>query len=269
MIWQPQSPLYLLNAQWSPLLLLALALGIFLGLWGRRLFNIYRSQVAPGQVLRHRAIHAVLHWLNALGFILALISGAILLKWISGPGEITTYIMHFIGSTLVLFSIGTVVIYSFTHEPGRHRIRISHRDLVQLRQELTAYAGVSGKGGFLGYSTLKWPGRKSSKPVEPIKQDETTVREKYLATERLISYPLWTIIAGALIVTGVIKALHYITGMPDSLLLVATTIHDWAAWAAPVMLVFHAGAVIVIKSNWPLLRSMFTLTVPEEFGRKE
>lgn len=266
--WEPESPMYILSSRWASVLLLALALGIFVGLFGGRLFNIYRSRVAPGQVLRHRALYAILHWLNALGFLLSLISGAIILKWIGGPGEITTYNLHFIGSTLILFSIGSVAIHALTHEPGRHSIRFSRKDLSQLHQELLAYVGLAGKGGILGYPSLKWPGKRS-KPDQSIKQAENAVRGKYLATERVISYPLWVIITGVLLVTGVIKALRYVTGMSDSLLVSATKLHDLAAWAVLVMLVLHAGAVIIIKTNWPLLKSMFTLTVSRKFGQGE
>lgn len=264
--WQPESPIYRLSYQGATVLLLVLALGMFLGIGGRKWFDVYRSKIEPGQVLRHRALHAVLHWLNALGFILCLVSGALLLKWIEGSNEITTYTVHFIGAAFVLFSIGSVAIRALVYESGKHSIRISGDDLKELYQEILGYLGLRGDKGFLGYSALKWPGKRS----QVIKADnpKLTSKKKYSATERVLSYPLWVIISGVLIVTGIIKSSRYITGMPDSLLVLATTLHDLAAFGVIVMLILHVGAVTIIKTNWPLLKSMFTLTVPEKFDQQ-
>lgn len=264
--WQPESPIYRLSYQWATILLLVLALGLFFGIGGRQWFNVYRSKIEPGQVLRHRALHAVLHWLNALGFILCLLSGAVLLKWIEGPNEMTTYTVHFIGAAFVLFSIGAVAIRALVYEPGKHSIRISSEDLKELYQEILGYLGLRGDKGFLGYSSLKWPGT-HNQPTKANKRQPAS-HKKYTATERVLSYPLWAIISGVLIVTGIIKSLRYITGMPDSLLVLATTLHDLAAFGVIVMLILHVGAVTVIRTNWPLLKSMFTLTVPEKFDQK-
>lgn len=259
MPYNPQSAIYHLSATWSPILLVALALGVFLGIWGKRWK--YRANVASDQTPRHRKAHAIFHWMNALGFILCIIATVVIFKWFKGPGELTTYTLHFIGSVFILISIGAVAIRAMIYEPRKHKIRITGEDMKELRYELLSYSGLAGKRGFFGFG--KRVSVKNSTPPEGAKP------QKYLATERILSYPVWVIIAGIMAITGILKALRYTTGMPDSVLYITTKVHDAAAIVAIIMIFVHAGAVIVIKSNWPLLKSMFTLTAPKDFGKDD
>src|SRR4051794_35412641 len=82
--WLPKSDLFQLNFRMASVMLLLSAGGIALGVLGTALFRYRRARlnVQTGEVRRHSAGHMLAHWLNAVGFLLALFTGAIMLKWI-------------------------------------------------------------------------------------------------------------------------------------------------------------------------------------------
>lgn len=260
MPYSPQSAIFQLSARWSPILLVALALGVFIGIWSKNWFN-YPSEVAPNQVARHRRAHAVFHWINAIGFVLCIVSAVILFKWVGNLGELLTYSLHFFGATLIMLAIGAVATRAWVREPGQHKIHITNQDMKELRFELLCYLGLAGKHGILGFG--KRTRDTKFQPPQGLKP------QKYLATERILSYPVWVVLVALIGVTGIIKVLRYVTGMPASVLYFATKVHDITAILIMIMILVHAGAVILVKTNWPLLKSMFSLTIPKDFGKDD
>lgn len=92
--------------------------------------------------------------------------------------------------------------------------------------------------------------------------------DKFLAEQRL-AYAAFGGASLVLILTGLIKT-YKNTGpvvLDPVFLNVVTYIHTLTTIAFLLLFFAHLGA-FVIKANWPLLRSMFTGTVPERYARE-
>jgi cytochrome b subunit of formate dehydrogenase len=89
---------------------------------------------------------------------------------------------------------------------------------------------------------------------------------KYLATEKVISYTGWALLIGIVTLTGVLKALNYVYGMPGAVLQIASFLHDQATIFLLLFLALHVGALVLVPRNWPLLRSMFTTRVSRRYA---
>ncbi len=246
--FSPTSVIFEVSNLGVKFLLLALFLGIAFGLLRRPFF---RPRPAPSDasVQRHSVANMWLHWLNAAAFLLAIYTAAIFLRWIGNPLSLpTVYVLHYIAAAVILFSVGAVAMNAVSYgTTSRHRLIPTAADLREFGAEFAGYLGLRGDQGFAGF----FPSKQRHPPVP-------TSGDKYLATERVSSYPLWVLVVGVVVVTGLIKALRYIYPIPHSWLSIVTPVHDIAGYATIAMLVFHAGAVLLIRTNWPLLRSMVT-----------
>jgi cytochrome b subunit of formate dehydrogenase len=246
--FSPTSAIFAVSNLGVKILLAALVLGIAFGLLRSPFFRA-RPEPTDATVQRHSVGTRWMHWLNALAFLLAIYTAAIFLRWIGNPLSLpTVYVLHYIAAAVILFTVGAVTMNALSYgTTSRHRLIPTAADLREFGAEFAGYLGLRGGQGFLGF----FPTKRQQPPVP-------SSGDKYLATERVASYPLWVLIVGVLVVTGLIKALRYIYPIPHSWLSVVTPVHDIAGYAAVVMLVFHAGAVLLIRTNWPLLRSMFS-----------
>ncbi|HVB11005.1 MAG TPA: cytochrome b/b6 domain-containing protein [Bacillota bacterium] len=257
--FSPTSVLFQVNNVGIKILLFALAIGIAFGLLRRPFFRARPNLSTDTSVQRHSSGNLLLHWVNAAAFLLAIYTAAVLLRWIGDPLQLSTvYILHYVAGGLILFAAGAVAMNALTYgTTSRHRLLPTGADMREFGSELLGYIGLRGNQGFLGF----FPNQKKRESV-------TSSGDKYLATERVMSYPLWVVILTVLFITGTIKGLRYLYPIPNSWLSVVTPVHDIAAYATVVMLVFHAGAVLVIKTNWPLLRSMFTTREDMAYARQ-
>ena len=91
---------------------------------------------------------------------------------------------------------------------------------------------------------------------------------KYLAAEEVLSYPLWALVGLAIVSTGILKAARYAYPLPLSVVKWLTIVHDWAAVGTVVMLFAHVGALVLVRTNWPLFGSMFTGKVREAYEKE-
>jgi cytochrome b subunit of formate dehydrogenase len=91
---------------------------------------------------------------------------------------------------------------------------------------------------------------------------------KYLATEKVISYTGWAILVGVIVITGLIKSLHYVYGMPGWLRQWSSYLHDGAIYFFIAMLIVHVAALTLVPRNWALLRSMFTTRVSRKYAEE-
>jgi thiosulfate reductase cytochrome b subunit len=91
---------------------------------------------------------------------------------------------------------------------------------------------------------------------------------KYLATEKVISYPGWAILVGIVVVTGVIKAFHYLYTLPGWLRQAMTFLHDGATIFLIIFLALHVAALVLVPRNWALLKSMFTIRVSRGYAEE-
>ena len=91
---------------------------------------------------------------------------------------------------------------------------------------------------------------------------------KYLATEKVISYTGWATLVGVVVITGLIKSLHYVYGMPSWLRQWSSFLHDGAVYFFIAMLIVHVAALTLVPRNWALLRSMFTTRVSRKYAEE-
>lgn len=264
--WAPQSALFQLNFRWASLTLLAAAAGIALGLFGGTFYRRRRPGIRPGSsvVERHSIGHRISHWINALGFLVALVTGALLtVSWLPSRFPLTVlYTLHYAGAALILLGLGGTAVHALTTGASRrHRLLPDRETLRDAGIEMLAYAGLVGDRGILGFERLQWPAAWRREIERAVGFRGFPAEGKYLATQRLLSYPLWVLVSLAVVASGLLKAIRYAYPLPAAAVRWATIIHDWAFIATIVMLIVHVAAVTLVRTNWPLLRSMFTGTV--------
>lgn len=261
--WAPQSTLFQLNFRWASITLLVTAAGIALGLFGGAFYRRRQRGIRPGsaEVERHSPGHRLSHWLNALGFLLAMGSGALLIvSWLPNPFALPLlYTLHYVGAAFILLGLGGTAVHALTTGvSSRHRLLPDRETLRDAGIELLAYAGLVGDRGILGFPGLQWPAGWRRGMERAVGFQGFPAEGKYLATQRLLSYPLWVLVSLAVVATGLLKAVRYAYPLPGGVILWATRIHDWAFVGTIVMLFVHVAAVVLVRTNWPLLRSMFT-----------
>jgi cytochrome b subunit of formate dehydrogenase len=265
--WPPPSPLLndtLILVRVAPFIIaLAIVIGIF---QARQAIQKGGDTITGEKVRRHDLSTVIAHWTNAIGVILAVLTGAVVLRYVDYRPELRlVFILHYVGAGLMLFGI-------FNHlsrhgvSGGTGLIPKSFSVLRDLIGELFEYAGLFGpKGAVL---RIPWP-RAIRQPVARYVKALTGYSEsrtgKYLATEQILSYPPWAILMGIVVVTGVIKMLKYLYEIPGSVLATATTIHDLATIAISIMIVIHMLPLLIVPANWMLLLSMFKTTVSRKY----
>lgn len=266
--WPPQTALFkdaIFLARLAPFII---ALGIMVGIvQARRAIQRGGGDIVQGdRVQRHDLSTVIAHWSNAAGVILALASGAVVLRWVDYRPELRlVFIIHYVGAALMLFGI-------FNHlsrhgvSGGTGLIPKSFSVLRDLIGELFEYLGVFGpKEAVL---RIPWPAglrQPIARYVKALLGYKGSRTGKYLATEQTLSYPPWAILMAVIVVTGVIKLLKYLYALPGPVVTTATALHDLATIAIGVMLILHLLPLLLVPANWPLLLSMFKTTVPRKY----
>ena len=265
--WPPQTALYndaLFLSRAIPFIIV-LAIGV----------GIHQARKTPGdhiqgdKVLRHDSGVIIAHWFNAVGLILGLVSGGIVLGWVDRPEEIRgIFIIHYLGAGLTLFAIfNHLTRHGVTGGTGLIPKKIGViRDLIG---ELLGYLGLWGPDEAV--LKIPWP-KGIRQPIARYAKALLGYKEsnegKYLVTEKLLSYPPWAILIGIIVVTGLIKVLRYSYNIPKAVLVSSTALHDLAAVWIGVMLIIHLLPLSLVPANWPLLLSIFKSTVPLEYVKK-
>jgi len=90
---------------------------------------------------------------------------------------------------------------------------------------------------------------------------------KYLASERL-SFPLWVVLLAGIILTGGIKAGAHVWTLPSALMAPMTYMHDVCALSLLALLALHMILGAIVPWSWPLIRSMVTGYMAEEYVRE-
>ncbi len=261
------STLYTINVLFARLWPFLIALGVGVALWQR---TRQRREAAPGpgvSVRRHEWTDIATHWTNAVGVGLALITAVWLLDWLDSPLSLeATYSLHLVGSGLTLAAVGHHLAFHGAGG-GRGLIPRSWRDLKNALAELVSYTGVYR--GLRGVFGLQLPGpirRPAGRALRRLRLAPDPP-EKFLATERVLSYPVWAILLAVVVVTGVVKAIHYVYALPEGLRDGLTFVHDGATLFLLIFLAIHVGALVLVPRNWPLLRSMITSRIARAYVR--
>jgi cytochrome b subunit of formate dehydrogenase len=224
-----------------------------------------RALAAGAMVQRHSATEAITHWLNAAGIGLGLLTAAWLLRWLHDPLSLsTTYLLHFIGAGMVLAAVAHHLTYQIVGG-GAGLIPRRWADVKDCFAELVGYTGVyRGLRGAFGVQlplNVRWRVQQVLRRFEIAPERSG----KFLATERVLSYPIWAVLVGIIVVTGLVKSLNYLFPIPGGLRQLATFLHDGAAIFIFIFLLIHVGALVLVPRNWPLLKSMVTTRISRKY----
>jgi formate dehydrogenase subunit gamma len=226
------------TAAWAiPIVVL---LGVFLGATIRR----EKSKISSGKVLRHSWSSPFYHWSFAISGIALIITGIyagflFIPRIANDPQSISLiYNIHFVGSLFFLFGMSAHVTDGYVTGKIKEHLPES-KDFGDALVHYTSKIGLSAH------------------PREG----------KYLASERL-SYVMWLIFIGLIVITGFFKAAAHVWDIPGGIMGAATFIHDVSALAMAVLLVVHVLLGAVVPWSWQLLRSMITGYVSEKYVEK-
>jgi len=227
----------LLFTEYGWLIPIAVFLGVFAGSAATR----KPVEVLDGRVLRHDETAFLIHWGHALSCLVLLITG-VYLGFLFIPRLVNTPQMvgfmlnlHFIGVLVFMFSVTMHVTDVLVSGKLKDHMPAAH----DLGDAIAHYAAK------LGLATPKKEG-------------------KYLASERL-SYPLWVLSVGLIILTGIIKVAAHYWNLPETLMGVTTFLHDVAAILVLINLVAHIVLSSIVPWSWPLIKSMLIGYVPLEY----
>jgi cytochrome b subunit of formate dehydrogenase len=239
------------------------ALGIGFGIWQGKT-SMRRPKSAPDSpsVTRHDFGTVVAHWLNGIGFIAGMLTGAIILRWLQRPDELRNiFVIHYVGSSLVIFAVASHLAQNAV-TGGTGLIPRSFRDIREGLGELVEYTGIFGsRGAAFG---LRLP-KAIRQPIAEIFASFGIAPPrrmgKFLPAEKVFSYTPWAIIIGVMTLTGLVKVFRYLYPISPSFVAQMTVLHDLFTVVALVMLAIHLSALLLVPRNWPLLVSMFTTRI--------
>jgi formate dehydrogenase subunit gamma len=226
------------SAAWA--IPIAVLLGIFTGASVRR----EKSRIVDGKVLRHGWSSPFYHWSFAISGVALIITGIyagflFIPRIANDPQEINLiYNIHFVGVLFFLFGMSAHITDGYvTGKIKEH--------LPETRDFNDAVFHYASKVGL------------SAHPKEG----------KYLASERL-SYVMWLVFIGLIIITGFFKAAAHIWNISAGVMGTATFIHDVSALAMAALLIVHVILGALVPWSWQLLRSMITGYVTEDYVKK-
>ena len=223
-----------------------LPLSAFLGVFLRALNKSSQSRLKleGGMIIRHDEHMFFSHWSHALSVIILAVSGIAL-----GPLFLSrlVYTPEATALAINLHFVGTVIfVFGLFYHISDFFINTSLKDLSPGIKDIKD--SIFYYGSKLGMGSLPEQG-------------------KYLAIEKL-SFPLWVVIVTGITLTGGIKAASHIWSLPSALMAATTFLHDVFALSLLVLLALHVLLGTIVPWSWPLIRSMVTGNMSEEYVRK-
>jgi cytochrome b subunit of formate dehydrogenase len=207
---------------------------------------------ADGAIRRFHPVTVVNHWINAVGFLLAMVTGS--LQYLRGVLDVSppiplfwVYRLHYVAASLIVFAAALFV----TH----HLLTGDRRLLPQRGQWIRSFRGVAHE--------LPRPlGRGLAAILGLDMRREPPAVGQFTYYEKAVSFPIWTALLALILITGFLKAMKYVLPIPGEVLWWASALHVAAMVMLAAKLLDHLRYVFA-PSRWPLLRSMFTTWVSE------
>ncbi len=256
---QPWDPLLSDNVVFAKSLPLIVGLGIVVGLIQSLLHRGMRVERRADGALRRFSWGTVLtHWVNAIGFLLAIFTGS--LQYLVGVLDVPPplplfliYRIHYIGASAILFAASSFI---------THRLLIGDRRILPpLGRWLLHLRGlVAELPRPIGNLIALIVGINLRRPAPEAGQF------KYY--EKVVSFPIWAALLALIIVTGFIKVIRYIYPVPGLLLWWASFFHVAAMVMLAAKFLDHLRYVLA-PSRWPMLVSMFTTWISAEYARRQ
>jgi len=264
-----QSVLYDDAATLARLITAVLAISMLAGIFFGRRSTARKPEPVGDSVVRHDVGGVMSHWVNTVGFVLGMITGAVALRWISRPDDMRiVWQLHFVGSGLVVFAVGSHIAENVI-AGGFGLCPRSFTDVLHGLGETLEYAGIWGPDGAVFHLPLPKAIREPlAETFESFAINPPKRAGKYLAAERVLSYTPWAIIIGVMLVTGSLKAFRYIMPIAPDWVAQASKLHDIFTIVAIVMLGIHLSALFLVPRHWPLVVSMFTTRISTKYVEK-
>lgn len=253
---QPWSSVLSDNVIFAKSLPLIIGFGILTGLGRGLVYRRGTDRRSDGAIRRFSRGTVLNHWINAVGFLLALTSGTS--QYLKGLLDtdppvplFMIYRVHFIGASLMVFSASVFVTYRLM-VPDRPLVPKAGQWIRHLRGLAHELPRPLGRllAGFLGLDMKRQP-----PPVE-----------QFTYYEKVVSFPIWTALLTLILITGFVKAMRYIYPIPGGVLWWASVLHVAAMVLLAIKFLDHLRYVLA-PSRWPLLASMFTTWCSEQYVR--
>ena len=235
-----------------------IGLGIVVGYWRASGWRFGAERRASDGAIRRFAPGTV--WLHALsGLALAVLMATGGWQYLKGLLDAetpiymgTVYRIHYLAASLLIFATAAFVTDWLLR--GERSLTVPKgqgiRTLRGLAHELGKPIGTT-----LGYM-LGLDLRRAAPPTE-----------QFTYYERTISFPIWVLALGLIIVTGVIKAMRYVYPIPGDILYWISAAHVGAGVLLGLKLLDHLRYVLA-PSRWPLMVSMATGWIPERYVQR-
>ncbi|MBU6423066.1 MAG: cytochrome b/b6 domain-containing protein, partial [Chloroflexi bacterium] len=248
--WQTDRSLLPIVVDGSRLLILATAVGVVLGLVLAAVVRRGRDRVTDGDVIRYAWGERLVHWAVALGFVLAFITGAWLLRLFgldtTVDGRPTLYVVHFVGAGLIVLAGGAFVLYSRVR--GQDALFPRWGDVGPAIARLFGYLGTYGQPGVLGLRLrMVW----LQDALAAVGIRPATREGKFLSVEKVLSFTPLAILSVIVVATGLVKAAHYFFAVPLDVLRWSTWLHDVSVWLTLIVVGLHLAAIFLVPRNWP------------------
>ncbi|WP_141709246.1 formate dehydrogenase subunit gamma [Desulfuribacillus stibiiarsenatis] len=199
------------------------------------------------KILRHSNAVRVIHWLTAISIFLLIFSGIgqmpmykrYMLSEVIGMGWTADYqvtlVIHYIASVILVTAVAFHLYYHFLRKEFN---LIPKRG--DIRESIQIIKAMFGKG-------------------------EEPPSEKYLAEQR-IAYLYIAFSVGLLIITGFVKVIKNFAffSISETTMIVITLLHNIGMVLIMIGIIAHVAA-FAIKANRPLVKTMFTGYVDEDY----
>lgn len=215
----------------------ALLLGVFLGTLGNHEEN---TKIVDGKIERHSELMFIQHWPHAIGTVILIITGMKLGTLFiprSFQGAVKagfTLNLHFVGVLLFFFGASFYVTRGLLTGEFKHMLPQKG----DIKGSIDHVLSMFGK--------------------EPPKE------EKFMSVERII-FPFWIFGVSGITLTGIVKVITHIWSLPGALMGIITPLHGFFAIYMALLLVAHVVGSALVPVSWPLIRSMITGYVTEDY----
>lgn len=250
--WDPELADNVIFAKSLPLILgFGILTGVARALADRR---VTERRPSDGAIRRFHPVTVFNHWINAVGFLLAMATGSV--QYLNGVLDVAppiplfwVYRLHYLAASLIVFAAALFV---------THRLMTGDRRLLpgpgQWIRSLRGLAHELPRPFGRVLATILGLDMKREPP--PVGQ--------FTFYEKTISFPIWTVLLALILVTGFLKTMKYVVPIPGDILWWASALHVAAMVLLAAKLLDHLRYVFA-PSRWPLLRSMFTTWTGERY----
>ncbi len=235
-----------------------IGLGIVVGYWKASGSTLGTARRASDRAVRRFAPSTVwLHAVAGISLVVLIATGG--MQYLKGLLDAetpiymgTVYRLHYIAASLLIFA--TVAFVTDWWLRGERSLSVGKgqgiRTLRGLAHELPKPLGTA-----LAYM-LGLDLRRAAPPTE-----------QFTYYERTISFPTWELAIGLIILTGAIKAMRYIYPIPGDVLYWVSAVHVGSGVLLGMKLLDHLRYVLA-PSRWPLMVSMATGWIPEQYVQR-